>query len=242
MGAGVALRSKQLYPTNFTRYKVACLSGELSPGVLLSFQCGDKLIVNLPTKRHWSNSSLLADIELGLQALASELVNYNLTNCALPALGCGYGELPWSKVKQLIYDKFSTSNLCIYLYPPRLRGFMPNANSKVRMLVVPNGSTVDLDLFRKEYQLEEDLPIVQITKKEDYQQIALPHYNQLTKEGIELISFADDELPVNPTTPKIDKKKLVLVQLLSNPHFLASAPPKVIEAKRAALAALEGNT
>ena len=58
---------------------------------------GPRYIVNFPTKRHWRGKSRMADIEIGLDALAEAIKQRNIRSIALPPLGSGLGGLDWSR-------------------------------------------------------------------------------------------------------------------------------------------------
>jgi len=61
-----------------------------------------RLIINLPTKRHYRDASRLDDIRAGLQALRQEIQTQGIESVAIPALGAGLGGLPWGDVRQEI--------------------------------------------------------------------------------------------------------------------------------------------
>ena len=94
MGSGVALACKKRYPSMYKEYRIKCKSGEIKPGSLYIWESpSHEYIVNLPTKRHWRNSSLYEDVELGLVALKEFLHVLGKVDVALPASGCGHGGL-----------------------------------------------------------------------------------------------------------------------------------------------------
>jgi O-acetyl-ADP-ribose deacetylase (regulator of RNase III) len=106
MGRGLALQFKNAFPQNFKAYAAACTAGEVRPGHMFVFETGQLLhpryIVNFPTKRHWGDPSLLADIETGLTALCETVRLYNIRSIAVPPLGCGLGGLAWSEIRPRI--------------------------------------------------------------------------------------------------------------------------------------------
>ena len=109
-GKGLAKQFAIRYKKNQHLYESACKSGEIAPGKGLITKTGvhqPRYIVNFPTKQHWRNPSSEADIELGLRNMHKQLLKYEIPSIALPALGCGLGELPWGNVKSLIGNEFS---------------------------------------------------------------------------------------------------------------------------------------
>jgi O-acetyl-ADP-ribose deacetylase (regulator of RNase III) len=121
-GKGLALDFLFKFPENFKMYKESCLNGEVIPGRLL-VTFGDcakpyKYIINFPTKRHWRDLSHLEDISLGLDRLRLGLVNNNIKSIAIPALGCGLGNLRWEIVKELISSKLNNLDVNIVVFEP----------------------------------------------------------------------------------------------------------------------------
>ena len=142
MGAGLAKQFAEKYPFNLWAYKAAC-NGFLNPGKIVvthftgSAHVIDKngivcnwsffkrnpsiqqpIIVNFPTKDKWKNKSEYGYIESGLRALEMFPKVFNAKSIAIPALGCGLGELEFEKVAKLI-DNFSKKvNMKVELYKP----------------------------------------------------------------------------------------------------------------------------
>jgi O-acetyl-ADP-ribose deacetylase (regulator of RNase III) len=106
MGRGIALQFKKQFPENYQLYHKACSRKEVVPGKMFVFSTGQLLnpryIINFPTKRHWRGKSRIEDIEMGLSALAAELVERKIRSVAVPPLGCGLGGLDWDEVRPLI--------------------------------------------------------------------------------------------------------------------------------------------
>lgn len=109
MGKGLSAQFKERYPKMFEQYQLACKKGQLTVGHILPYptnQVWPKYIFNFPTKMHWRNPSQYDDIKLGLSTLILATQQFNITSIAIPPLGCGSGGLEWSKVKQLILEKY----------------------------------------------------------------------------------------------------------------------------------------
>ena len=104
-GRGLAREFRERYAENHMTYRDACLRGEVQPGRMLVHETGQdspRFIVNFPTKRHWRDGSSLEDIELGLKALQQEVMWRGIRTLAVPALGCGLGELRWAEALPLM--------------------------------------------------------------------------------------------------------------------------------------------
>ncbi len=105
MGRGLALQFRRRFPWNFEAYADTCALGKVRPGEMFVWETGletPRWIVNFPTKRHWRDRSSLENIELGLKALRQEVMRRGIRSLAVPALGCGLGELRWAEVLPLM--------------------------------------------------------------------------------------------------------------------------------------------
>ena len=123
MGKGIALQFKEEFPANYSIYKTACSTGELTPGKLLITRelnkAGEeKIIVNFPTKLHWRNPSRYEYIKDGLAELAKAIQKHKIKSIAIPPLGCGNGGLNWEIVKKMIQEALEDSNATIHVYEP----------------------------------------------------------------------------------------------------------------------------
>ena len=123
MGAGVALEFKKRYPEMFKAYVKVCKGGGIEPGkpyvweeIDLFSRC---IVINLPTKIHWKNSSKYEYIEKDLIWLKEYLSKKSKkTVVTLPALGCGHGGLDWDIVKKQIIYYLGGLDLKILVFQP----------------------------------------------------------------------------------------------------------------------------
>ncbi|PEZ55075.1 MULTISPECIES: type II toxin-antitoxin system antitoxin DNA ADP-ribosyl glycohydrolase DarG [Bacillus cereus group] len=123
MGKGIALEFKKRYPENFHIYKNKCFSKELTIGKSFIYEIPynekTKFIINFPTKLHWRNPSKIEYIEKGLDNLIKLIAEYDIKSIAMPALGCGNGNLDWGIVKPLIEKKLGVLNdIKIFIFEP----------------------------------------------------------------------------------------------------------------------------
>lgn len=120
-GKGLAFYFRLNFPDNFTYYKDICKSHKLFPGKVLLYyyennKDNKKYIVNFPTKLNWWEPSKYEYIEKGMEDLIFNIVKYNISSIAIPALGCGLGSLSWETVRPIIIDKLvnsASSLLCL---------------------------------------------------------------------------------------------------------------------------------
>lgn len=110
MGKGIALQFKKQFPDMYKAYNKACDNEEIKLGRMWVYPTNlypgiSTFIINFPTKDHWRNSSKIEWIEKGLQHLIYTIAENEIYNIAIPALGCGNGDLDWKTVKKLMKDR-----------------------------------------------------------------------------------------------------------------------------------------
>lgn len=119
---GLALQFKERFPVNFRKYKEASDRKYIEPCRVFPVKDGDRWIVNFPTKNHWRHPSKLEYIKCGLQSLKQFIVEREIRSIAIPALGCGLGELgglEWGEVKPLIVSALEDiPEVAIEVYEP----------------------------------------------------------------------------------------------------------------------------
>lgn len=119
MGKGLASRTKYQFPDVYVRYQDVCNNGQLKIGKPILFKRGIRIeeeladdreqlkpesingtrwFLFLATKRHWRENSRFEDIELSMRWLLSNYKKQDIESLALPALGCGLGNLHWNDV------------------------------------------------------------------------------------------------------------------------------------------------
>ena len=106
-GRGLALEFKKKYPGNFKYYRDLCSTGRVHIGKICSHaRIGQKpkYIWNVPTKLDWSKPSKIEYIEKAGKAIATAVGVLGIKSIAIPALGCGCGQLDWTIVKELLIE------------------------------------------------------------------------------------------------------------------------------------------
>lgn len=116
MGKGIALEYKKRYPRMFELYKNMCEKRLLKIGKLALIYEPDHWILLFPTKENWRYPSKLEYIEEGLSKFVKTYAEKNISSIAFPKLGCGNGELEWSKVKELMEKYLISLPIEIYIY------------------------------------------------------------------------------------------------------------------------------
>lgn len=119
MGKGIALEFKIRFPDMFADYVERCKVGEVEPGKPYLFRRPSApWILNFPTKRHWREASLLSDIEAGLASLEVHYREWGIHSLAVPALGCGNGQLQWQEVGPILIQHLDRLDILCELYAP----------------------------------------------------------------------------------------------------------------------------
>ncbi len=138
MGKGLASRAKYQFPDVYVAYQDACRRKWMTLGKPYLYKreasFDDELIdepggVTIPngvkwfllfaTKRHWRNNADLAGIEEGLQWIETNHRSEEIRSIALPALGCGLGNLEWKDVGPVMCQHLSRSGIDVAIYLPR---------------------------------------------------------------------------------------------------------------------------
>jgi O-acetyl-ADP-ribose deacetylase (regulator of RNase III) len=138
MGKGLASRAKYQFPDVYVVYQDACRKKWLKMGKPYLYKreasFDDELIdepgtVKTPngvkwflffaTKRHWRDNSDLNGIEEGLRWVAKNHVIEGIKSIALPALGCGLGNLDWKDVGPVMCRHLAELGIPVAIYLPR---------------------------------------------------------------------------------------------------------------------------
>lgn len=140
MGKGLASRAKYQFPDVYVVYQDACRKKQLTmgrpylykreasfddelidePGTVVTPN-GVKWFLLFATKRHWRENSDLNGIEEGLRWVAANYKNEGIKSIALPALGCGLGNLDWKDVGPIMGKYLSRLAIPVAVYLPRER-------------------------------------------------------------------------------------------------------------------------
>ncbi len=121
MGGGLALEFKKRYPKMFVEYRDICNANGLKPGLLHHWKDPETgvWVINFPTKIDWLPASEYSYVDQGLHTLNDLMKTLSLKSIALPALGCGLGNLSFVRVLDLIkthheLHKWEDINVLVY--------------------------------------------------------------------------------------------------------------------------------
>jgi O-acetyl-ADP-ribose deacetylase (regulator of RNase III) len=106
MGKGIAKTFKAAYPGMFERYQQLCEQGQFTIGTLWIYRTNHKWVLNFPTKKHWRNPSKPEYIEAGLNKFVATYASQGITSIAFPRLGCGNGELDWTRTVEPLMKRY----------------------------------------------------------------------------------------------------------------------------------------
>jgi hypothetical protein len=138
MGKGLASRAKYQFPDVYVTYQDACRKKVLRMGkpflykreapfddeladdpATLSVPNGVKWFLLFATKHHWRDNSDLTGIDEGLRWIAENYKSEGIKSIALPALGCGLGNLAWKDVGPVMCGRLSALEISAVIYLPR---------------------------------------------------------------------------------------------------------------------------
>jgi hypothetical protein len=144
MGKGLASRAKYQFPDVYVVYQDACRNKLLEMGKPFlykreaslddelmdepkGFQSpnGNKWFLLFPTKSHWRENSDINGIEKGLIWFKSNYTSERIKSVAIPALGCGLGNLEWKNVGPLMCKYLSKIGIDVTIYLPREKEISP---------------------------------------------------------------------------------------------------------------------
>ncbi len=133
VGAWRAGLNKQFgtrWPDLVNNHYKKCKAGKIQPGILWLWKITDpgdtRRVLMFPTKRDWRDKSDLDDIILGLRKLALMYKAKNISQIALPPLGCGLGGLDYKAVAETVHCILEPTELKVFMIVPG------NASSKLR--------------------------------------------------------------------------------------------------------------
>jgi hypothetical protein len=138
MGKGLASRAKYQFPDVYVFYQDLCRRKKIEYGkpslykretsldkqladdpTLLPDVNANKWFLLFPTKRHWKEISSITGIEKGLQWITKNYSEENITSLAIPALGCGLGQLEWKDVGPLLCRYLVNLGIEVAIYLPQ---------------------------------------------------------------------------------------------------------------------------
>lgn len=152
MGKGLASRAKYQFPGMYVKYQDLCKEKKLvmgKPYVLKKEYSLDEELADspdslrnveetqfllFPTKNHWKQRSDIVGIEEGLKVLVKNYKRVGIESLAMPALGCGLGQLSWSDVGPMMCKYLSKLNIPVAIYLPR-EGKLPEEQLTRKFLI-----------------------------------------------------------------------------------------------------------
>lgn len=137
MGKGLASTAKYRFPDVYVKYQDVCKSRVLKMGVpyvhkreysIFNELADDSFgltnpeqqtwFLLFPTKNHWKNKADMQGIEQGLIWLKDNYRHQGIESLAMPALGCGLGQLEWKDVGPLMCKYLTKMDIVTSIYLP----------------------------------------------------------------------------------------------------------------------------
>ncbi len=105
MGAGIAAGFRRRWPKMYNEYRRVCLEGALKPGGIWVYNAPEgRRVFNICTQEHPGPDARLEWIAQGMFNVAGFATFYDISQIAIPRIGCGIGGLQWGEVKKAIED------------------------------------------------------------------------------------------------------------------------------------------
>lgn len=76
----------------------------------------ERYIYYLVTKKQYFHKPTYASLQSSLQAMKRHCVKHNISNIAMPKIGCGLDKLEWRIVKKMLTKLFKKTNIHITVY------------------------------------------------------------------------------------------------------------------------------
>ncbi|MCX7597183.1 MAG: DarT ssDNA thymidine ADP-ribosyltransferase family protein [Fischerella sp.] len=137
MGKGLASTAKYRFPDMYVYYEDLCKKKILQMGkpklykreysifnqlaeetISLQYRNGETWFLLFPTKTHWKNNADRDGIEKGLQWLQENYKQEGIKSLAMPALGCGLGNLEWHDIGPLMCKYLKNMDIDVSIYLP----------------------------------------------------------------------------------------------------------------------------
>ncbi|MFH1004794.1 MAG: DarT ssDNA thymidine ADP-ribosyltransferase family protein [Bacteroidota bacterium] len=153
MGKGLASRAKYQFPDVYVHYQDVCRNKKLRMGnpvlykreTSLDYQLvdapqslsngnGETWFLLFATKTHWRENSDFNGIEEGMKWLNENYKKEGIKSLALPALGCGLGNLKWQDVVPMLCKYLKNFEIPVQLYLPAERDIAPEYLTKEFLL------------------------------------------------------------------------------------------------------------
>jgi len=126
MGAGIAVRFKELYPEMFTEYRRRCKADprEFNVGDVFLWKANDKpWVFNLATQEdYWRSRATYPALEQVLAEMKRQADAEAVQSIAMPRIGAGYGGLSWKKVRAIVDRIFADWSGTLYVYEAYVEG------------------------------------------------------------------------------------------------------------------------
>jgi len=153
MGKGLASRAKYQFPDVYVRYQDLCREKKLKMGKPILYKRESSLEEELsddpktmktsdigkwflffPTKTSWKENADPKGIEEGLQWLLSNYKKEGIKSLAIPALGCGLGNLSWNDIGPLMCNYLNNFDINVSIYLPTERDIPEEHTTKEFLL------------------------------------------------------------------------------------------------------------
>jgi O-acetyl-ADP-ribose deacetylase (regulator of RNase III) len=116
MDRGIAVRFKQKYPDMYSQYVTKCKTDLLKPGDIFFYHSDSKPhVFNLITQKSLRKAEE-PFLEEAVQKMFIEAKKRDITDIAMPEIGCGLGGLDPKTLNRILCNYFAKGNIDISVY------------------------------------------------------------------------------------------------------------------------------
>lgn len=116
MDKGIAVRFRHRYPEMYAQYAEKCRKNLLKPGDIFFYHSDSKPhVFNLITQKNLKKAEE-SFLEAAVQKMFVEAKTRNITDIAMPEIGCGLGSLSIDSLKGNLNLYFGVSDINITVY------------------------------------------------------------------------------------------------------------------------------
>lgn len=111
MGAGIALKFRDLYPAMYLEYATACREKRLIPGGLFPWRNppGKPWIYNLATQDDIGRCARIKHVRASVRVMYLHARDHGVRHIGMPRIGSGIGGLSWDSVRAALADEIGDS-------------------------------------------------------------------------------------------------------------------------------------
>lgn len=122
MDSGVAVAFKKRWPRMFEEYALRCADGRFHLGDVFVWNEGDETVYNIAIQEHWKKKSKLPALARGARKMVELAKHAGIERIGLPRIGAGLGGLDWPRVKIVLNEVGTETEVTLVVFEQFVRG------------------------------------------------------------------------------------------------------------------------